>query len=78
MIKVIVSNGKKLIKHFEFNERKDDHAFEKAFVELDRAAWEYEDGNIIGLFQNDKLLRMYTDPNKGWLHTNNNGIYNYK
>ena len=75
MIKVVIAKGPVPIKRFEFNERKDDRAFEKAFVELDRATWSFEPGQVIGLFQNDKLLRHYSDPDIGWIHKNNNGIY---
>ena len=78
MIKVVVVSGKNVIKQFEYNERKDDHAFEKAFVEMDRATWAFEPGNIIALYQHGKCLRHYSDPEQGWVHTNNNGIYNYK
>jgi len=77
MIKVVVVSGKKVIKQFEYNERKDNHAFEKAFVEMDRATWEFEPGNIIALYQHGKCLRHYSDPEQGWVYTNNNGIYNY-
>jgi hypothetical protein len=72
MIKVVVAKGNIPVKRFVFNERKDDRAFEKAFVELDRATWSFEPGQVIGSFQNDTLL--YSDPDTGWIHKNNNGI----
>ena len=75
MIKVIVAEGKEPIRSFVFNEKQDDKAFQKAFVELDRATWSFESGQVIGLFQNDKLIRHYSDPSKGWVYKNNNGIY---
>jgi len=76
MIKVIVVNDKKITKQFQFNERKDEHAVRKAFIELDRAVWSYETGDIIALYQNNQLLRHYCD-DQGWVFTNNNGIYDY-
>ena len=75
MIKVVVSEGKAVVKSFVFNEKRDDKALQKAFVELDRATWSFESGQIIGLFQHDKLLRFYSDEQRGWVYTNNNGIY---
>lgn len=75
MIKVIVAKGKTPIKILEFNERKDEDAFKKAFIELDRAAWKFESGQTIGLFQHNKLLRYFNDEETGWVHMNNNGIY---
>ena len=75
MIRVIISEGKEPVKSFVFNEKQDDKAITKAFVELDRAMWSFESGQIIGLYQNDKLLRYYSDPNQGWVFSNNNGIY---
>jgi hypothetical protein len=76
MIKVVVVNNRKVVKQFEFNERKDEEAVKKAFIECDRATWNFEPGNIIALYQNKQLLRHYSDPDKGWVHVNNNGIYN--
>ncbi len=75
MIDVIVLRNNKVIKHSTYNERKVENAFEKAFVEIDIASWAFQDGDAIGLFQNKKLLRSFSDPQVGWVHANNNGIY---
>ena len=75
VIKVIISENKVVSKRVEFDEHKDDNAVTKAFIELDRAMWSYEAGQVIRLYQNDRLLRYYSDPEQGWVFTNNNGIY---
>ena len=75
MIKVVVAKGKIPVKIIDFNEQKDEDAVKKAFIELDRATWKFETGQTIGLFQNDKLLRYFNDEETGWVHMNNNGIY---
>lgn len=75
MIKVVVAKGKVPVKIIDFNEHKDEDAVKKAFIELDRATWKFETGQTIGLFQNDKLLRYFNDEETGWVHMNNNGIY---
>ena len=75
MIKVVVAKGKVPVKIIDFNEHNDEDAVKKAFIELDRATWKFETGQTIGLFQNDKLLRYFNDEETGWVHMNNNGIY---
>lgn len=75
MIDVIVLRNNRVIKHSTYNEKKQENAFEKAFVEIDIASWAFEDGDAIGLFQNKKLLRSFSNPKVGWVHANNNGIY---
>ena len=75
MIKVVVAKGKVPVKIIDFNEHKDEYAVNKAFIELDRATWKVETGQTIGLVQNDKLLRYFNDEETGWVHMNNNGIY---
>ena len=75
MIKVVVAKGTVPVKIIDCYEHKDEDAVKKAFIELDRATWKFETGQTIGLFQNDKLLRYFNDEERGWVHTNNNGIY---
>ncbi len=75
MLDVIVLRDKKVVSRFSFNEKKEEKAFEKAFVEIDRASWSFQDGDMIGLFQNKKLLRSFSNPEIGWVHTSSNGIY---
>ena len=75
MIKIIISEDTAVSKVIKFDEHHDDHAVTKAFVELDRAMWSFESGQVIKLYQDDRLLRYYSDPNRGWIFTNNNGIY---
>ena len=75
MINVIVMRNNKAISRFSFDEKKDDFALEKAYVEMDRASWSFKEGDAIGLFQNQRLLRSYSNANNGWVHANNNGIY---
>lgn len=78
MLRVMVIKDSKIIKDRSFNELVEEDAVKKAFIECDRAVWSFEPGQAIGMFQNGKLLRTFVDESKGWIYTNNNGMYNYK
>ena len=77
MIRVLVMDDRdRVCKDLSFDERKDDDAVRKAFIECDRSVWSYEPGQVIGLWQNNRLLRSFTSEEQGWVFLNNNGIYN--